>query len=81
MKSLELVKALLAGGAKVNVSTGNEDSISLLSSATHNNHKPAKHTDPELVRILLNAGAPVNSEFGKRIPPSSMLRDVGTLKL
>lgn len=68
MQSLKLVKALMGGGAKVDHSVGNEDAESVLMFALNRrdeDHKLKAHVDPELVQILLNAGAVVNPSSGE----------------
>lgn len=63
MQSLGLVRALIDGGAKVDVSLGNEVTESVLMSAVscRDEYYDLKaHVDPELVQILLKAGAVVN---------------------
>lgn len=69
MQSLKLVRALIDGGAKVD-RPGNEDAESALDAVyaldTRDKIKKLEtHADPELVRILLNAGAVVNPSSGK----------------
>ncbi|KAH8684351.1 ankyrin repeat-containing domain protein [Tricladium varicosporioides] len=68
MQSLELARALINGGAKVDVSVGNDDPESVLMSATDGfdeNGKPKAHMGAELVQILLAAGAVVNPGLGQ----------------
>jgi ankyrin repeat protein len=68
MQSLKLVRALIDGGAKVNHSVGNEDTESVLVYALDGrdeDYELKAHADPELVRILLNAGAVVNPGSGE----------------
>lgn len=68
IQSLKLVKALVDGGAKVGLSLGNEGAESILMSAVDGfdeDYKLKPHVDPELVRVLLNAGAVVNPGLGQ----------------
>jgi len=68
MQSLKLVRALIDGGAKVDLALGNDDAESILTSAVEgfdDEFEPKPHIDPELVKTLLNAGAVVNPGLGK----------------
>ncbi|KAE9367125.1 ankyrin, partial [Stipitochalara longipes BDJ] len=68
MQSLKLVKALIGGGAKLDHSVGTKDAESVLMLALNwrdGNKKVKAHVDPELVQILLDAGAVVNPSSGK----------------
>jgi ankyrin repeat protein len=68
MQSLKLVKALMGGGAKVDHSVGNGDAESVLMFALDCRDEDGKlkaHVDPELVQILLNAGAVINPSSGE----------------
>ena len=68
MQSLKLVKALIDGGAKVDHSVGNRDAELVLSFALEcrdEDDKLKAHVDPELVQILLNAGAVINRSTGE----------------
>jgi ankyrin repeat protein len=68
MQSLKLVKALIGGGAKVDHSVGNEDAELVLMFALNCRDEDGKlkaHVDPELVQILLNAGAVINPSSGE----------------
>jgi ankyrin repeat protein len=68
MQSLKLVKALIDGGAKVDLSIGNNDAESVLMSALEGfdeDYEPKAHIDIELVQILLDAGAAVNPGLGQ----------------
>ncbi|PMD41131.1 ankyrin [Hyaloscypha variabilis F] len=67
MQSLNLVRALIDGGAKADHQVGNEDIESVLMSAVdgRDKHGLKPHVDTELVRILLNAGAVVNPGPGE----------------
>ncbi|PMD66637.1 ankyrin, partial [Hyaloscypha bicolor E] len=70
MQSLKLVKALIGGGAKVNHSVGNGDAELVLLFALKcrdEDNKLKALVDPELVQILLNAGAVINPSL--RISP------------
>ena len=67
MQSLKLVKALVGGGAKVDHSVGNGDAELVLLFALDCRDEDGKlkaHVDPELVQILLNAGAVINPSSG-----------------
>ncbi|KAN0098195.1 Ankyrin repeat-containing domain protein [Hyaloscypha variabilis] len=68
MQSLNLVRALIDGGAKADYQVGNEDIESVLMFAVDgrdDNYELKPHVDTELVRILLNAGAVVNPGPGE----------------
>jgi ankyrin repeat protein len=69
LRGLELVRVLIDGGAKVNLSARKSEAESALVNALYRfkdeNGNPMRCTDPELVRILLRAGAIVNPGFGK----------------
>jgi ankyrin repeat protein len=68
MQSLVLVRALIDGGAKVDVSLGNEVTESVLMSVLScrdEDYELKEHVDPELVQILLKAGAVVNPGLGQ----------------
>lgn len=69
MKNVKLVKALIDGGAKVDSEIGNGDLESVLTVVLKNSGKNGEHgrvhVDPELIRILLDAGAVVNPGSGK----------------
>jgi ankyrin repeat protein len=68
MQSLKLVKALIGGGAKVDDSVGNGDAELVLLRALDCRERGGKlkaHVDPELVQILLNAGAVINPSSGE----------------
>jgi ankyrin repeat protein len=68
MQSLKLVRALIDGGAKVDLLVGNEDTESALMSAVSCRDEDYEFNDlvdPELVEILLNAGAVVNPGLGQ----------------
>ena len=68
MQSLELVRALIDGGAKVDLSVGNNDTGSVLLSAVDGFDEFSEikaHMDPELVQILLDAGAVVDPGLGR----------------
>ncbi len=82
IQSLKLVRALIDGGANVDLSLGNEDTEPILISALDyrdENGELKPHMDPELVKILLNAGAVVNP--GLRPSPLENALDWGHVEV
>jgi len=68
LRSIELVRVLIDGGAKVNLSARKTEAGSALMNALYSSDRkgnPMRYADPELVRILLHAGAIVNPGFGE----------------
>jgi ankyrin repeat protein len=68
LRSLKLVRVLINGGAKVDLSAGGNDDESALVDALYRrdaNGDLMRCADTELVQILLKAGAVVNPPFGK----------------
>ena len=85
MKNVKLVKALIDKGANVDAAMGNGNFESVLTAALTVRRKNGKHRrvhiDPELIRILLDAGAVVDPGSGESLAYAVELGQVELVEL